>query len=204
MIGLLNWEAKKLCRICNPGVYWTTTIVVLWTKYVFALCSGEKSSFVWKPNQFNTYVTLKLQNVKSTTTSVKGNEPEWEVDFIFETNRMDIGLIIEVWNKGMLWDKLLGLQWMPLTRIKYTNEMGEGQWLSLDQDLVMQDGEVVGTKVPTGHSLLLEAHELPCDIEDLEEEELVKKLDYLNVILGSEISSLREQDRRHNFSLNCE
>lgn len=40
---------------------------------------------------------------------------------------------------------------------------GEGQWLSLDQELVMEEGEVVGTKVPTGHSLLLEAHfELPC------------------------------------------
>ncbi|GIY71958.1 hypothetical protein CDAR_47931 [Caerostris darwini] len=178
----------------RPPVIDVTHDVTIWRKL-------KRAALVGNPNQFNTYVTLKLQNVKSTTTSVKGNEPEWEVDFIFETNRMDIGLIIEVWNKGMLWDKLLGLQWMPLTRIKYTNEMGEGQWLSLDQDLVMQDGEVVGTKVPTGHSLLLEAHfELPC--EDLEEEELVKKLDYLNVILGSEISSLREQDRRHNFSLN--
>ncbi|KAG8189118.1 hypothetical protein JTE90_028657 [Oedothorax gibbosus] len=161
----------------------------------------KRAALVGTANQFNTYVTLKLQNVKSTTTSVKGNEPAWESDFIFETNRMDIGLIIEVWNKGMLWDKLLGLQWMPLTRIKYTNEGGEGQWLSLDQELMMEEGEVVGTKVPTGHSLLLEAHfELPC--EDLEDEELMKKLDYLNVILGHEISSLREQDRRHNFSLN--
>ncbi|GFS29195.1 hypothetical protein NPIL_655762 [Nephila pilipes] len=163
----------------------------------------KRAALVGTPSQFNTYVTLKLQNVKSTTASMKGNEPEWEIDFIFETNRMDIGLIIEVWNKGMLWDKLLGLQWLPLTRIKYTNESGEGQWLSLDQELVMENGEVVGTKVPTGHSLLLEAHfELPCDIEDLEDEELMKKLDYLNVILGNEISSLREQDRRHNFSLN--
>lgn len=34
----------------------------------------------------------------------------------------------------------------------------EGQWLSLDQELVIEEGEVVGTKVPTGHSLLLEAH----------------------------------------------
>lgn len=32
--------------------------------------------------QFNTYVTLKLQNVKSTTVTVKGNEPYWEQDFL--------------------------------------------------------------------------------------------------------------------------
>ncbi|XP_054720543.1 uncharacterized protein LOC129230167 [Uloborus diversus] len=167
------------------------------------LCVQVRSAaLIGPPTQFNTYVTLKLQNVKSTTVSVKGNNPSWEQDFIFETNRLDIGLIIEVWNKGMLWDKLLGTQWMPLTRIKYTNETGEGQWLSLDQELVMEEGEVVGTKVPTGHSLLLEAHfELPCD--DLEEAELMKKLDFLNEVLGQEISSLREQDRRHNFTHNC-
>lgn len=32
--------------------------------------------------QFNTYVILKLQNVKSTTVTVKGNEPYWEQDFL--------------------------------------------------------------------------------------------------------------------------
>lgn len=42
----------------------------------------------------------------------------------------------------------------------------EGQWLSLDQELVIEEGEVVGTKVPTGHSLLLEAHfEVGCGKE---------------------------------------
>lgn len=32
--------------------------------------------------QFNTYVTLKLQHVKSTTVTVKGPEPCWEQDFL--------------------------------------------------------------------------------------------------------------------------
>ncbi|OWR48101.1 putative unc-13 [Danaus plexippus plexippus] len=32
--------------------------------------------------QFNTYVTLKLQNVKSTTVTVKGPTPCWEQDFL--------------------------------------------------------------------------------------------------------------------------
>lgn len=32
--------------------------------------------------RFNTYVTLKLQNVKSTTIQVKGNNPCWEQDFL--------------------------------------------------------------------------------------------------------------------------
>lgn len=36
---------------------------------------------------------------------------------------MDIGLIIEVWNKGMIWDKLLGSQWLPLMHIQYASEV---------------------------------------------------------------------------------
>uniref|UniRef100_T1JHU6 C2 domain-containing protein n=1 Tax=Strigamia maritima TaxID=126957 RepID=T1JHU6_STRMM len=32
--------------------------------------------------QYNTYVTLKLQNVKSTTVTVKGSHPCWEQDFL--------------------------------------------------------------------------------------------------------------------------
>lgn len=32
--------------------------------------------------KFNTYVTLKVQNVKSTTIAVRGNLPSWEQDFM--------------------------------------------------------------------------------------------------------------------------
>ncbi|KAI5724921.1 hypothetical protein M8J77_008782 [Diaphorina citri] len=39
---------------------------------------------------------------------------------------------------------------------------GPGQWLSLDGELVMMGGEVVGTKIPTGHSILMDCRfELP-------------------------------------------
>lgn len=32
--------------------------------------------------QFSTYVTLKLQNVKTTTLTVKGADPVWDQDFL--------------------------------------------------------------------------------------------------------------------------
>lgn len=35
-----------------------------------------------KTAQYNSYVTLKLQNVKSTTITVKGLNPIWEQDFM--------------------------------------------------------------------------------------------------------------------------
>ena len=41
-----------------------------------------------------------------------------------ETMRLDTGLIIEVWNKGMLWDSLLGLNWLPLRKIHHSNQVG--------------------------------------------------------------------------------
>lgn len=37
--------------------------------------------------------------------------------------RLDTGLIIEVWNKGMLWDSLLGLNWLPLQKIHHSNQV---------------------------------------------------------------------------------
>ncbi|KXZ75740.1 hypothetical protein TcasGA2_TC035020 [Tribolium castaneum] len=118
-------------------------------------------------SQFNTYVTLKLQNVKSTTVTVKGATPCWEQDFLFETNDLNTGLLIEVWSKGMIWDRAMGYHWIPLQTVQYSNEEGNGQWLSLEAELVMRDGEVVGTKNPTGHSLLVDCRfELPfgrCD-----------------------------------------
>lgn len=38
------------------------------------------------------------------------------------------------------------------------SKVGEGQWLSLDAELELINGEVCGTHTPTGHMILLEAH----------------------------------------------
>ena len=42
--------------------------------------------------------------------------------FFSETNRLDTGLIVELWNKGMLWDKLIGTHWLPLLGVKHSNQ----------------------------------------------------------------------------------
>ncbi|GLV31616.1 hypothetical protein CBL_07377 [Carabus blaptoides fortunei] len=145
--------------------------------------------------QFNTYVTLKLQNVKSTTVTVKGANPCWEQDFLFETNDLNTGLLIEVWSKGMIWDRAMGYHWIPLEGVQYANEDGNGQWLSLEGELEMRDGEVVGTKSPTGHSLLVDCRfELPFDPENTEAADLQRKLEMLNNIMDQEARA--EQARR--------
>ncbi|XP_014251915.2 uncharacterized protein LOC106668030 isoform X2 [Cimex lectularius] len=145
--------------------------------------------------QFNTYVTLKLQNVKSTTVTVKGPNPSWNQDFLFETNDVNTGLLMEVWNKGMLWDRALGYHWLPLPAVHYSNEEGPGEWVSLDAELVMMDGEVVGTKEATGHSLLVDCRfELPFDAENTEAADLQRKLELLNSIVDQEAKA--EQARR--------
>ena len=40
-----------------------------------------------------------------------------------ETVQLELGLTIELWNKGMLWDKLLGTHWLPLTNVKFSNKV---------------------------------------------------------------------------------
>uniref|UniRef100_A0A0M3HZR8 C2 domain-containing protein n=1 Tax=Ascaris lumbricoides TaxID=6252 RepID=A0A0M3HZR8_ASCLU len=121
-------------------------------------------TFIHKVNldEFHSYVVVKLQNVKSTTVAVKGNQPCWEQEFIFETNRLDNGMMLELWNKGVLWDKLIGVHYIPLTSVQYSSAPGSGKWLQVDQELETRNGHTVGTSRPTGHSLLVDVRfELP-------------------------------------------
>jgi hypothetical protein len=37
-----------------------------------------------------------------------------------EINEFDLGLTIELWNRGILWDKLLGVSWLPLMQINHS------------------------------------------------------------------------------------
>ena len=40
-----------------------------------------------------------------------------------ETARVDVGLVVELWNKGMLWDKLMGTHWLSLTTVKQSSKV---------------------------------------------------------------------------------
>ncbi|XP_025017990.1 uncharacterized protein LOC112539558 [Tetranychus urticae] len=163
------------------------------------LCVNVRRARLIGPDaaQYSTYVTLKLQNVKSTTVTVKGSNPNWEQDFLFETNRLDTGLIVELWNKGLLWDKLLGCHWIPLTIIPMAAEaMDDGQWLSLDGEFIIEEGEVCGTHTPTGHYILIEAHfEPPFEytIEDVTE--FSRNLDLLNNYTDQEKTNWQPENR---------
>ncbi|KAM8887611.1 protein unc-13 homolog A isoform 3-T3 [Synchiropus picturatus] len=152
------------------------------------LCVGVKKAKLDGPQEkFNTYVTLKVQNVKSTTIAVRGSQPCWEQDFMFEINRLDLGLTVEVWNKGLIWDTMVGTLWIPLCSIRQSNEDGPGQWLTLDSNVIMAENEICGTKDPTFHRLLLDTRfELPLDIPEEEARYWAKKLEQLN--------AMRDQD----------
>uniref|UniRef100_A0A336KAX6 CSON003122 protein n=1 Tax=Culicoides sonorensis TaxID=179676 RepID=A0A336KAX6_CULSO len=127
----------------------------------------KRASYVGdQASQLNTYVTLKLQNVKSTTVTVKGAEPCWEQDFVFETTSGDTGLVVEVFSKEMLiLNHAIGHKYIPLNTIPYgyPNEV-TSQWYTLDKELITQNGAVVGSKDPTGHMIMLDCRfELPYD-----------------------------------------
>jgi hypothetical protein len=116
------------------------------------------------PTQFNCYVVLKLQNVRSSTDTCGGLQPGWEQDFLFETNSLDTGLLVELWNKGLLWDKLLGCLWIPLSEVRYSSpsdspERNQGNWYVLNAEVVRdQRNQVLGTQLNTQHMLLIDCH----------------------------------------------
>uniref|UniRef100_A0A672NC88 Unc-13 homolog B n=1 Tax=Sinocyclocheilus grahami TaxID=75366 RepID=A0A672NC88_SINGR len=134
-------------------------------------------------DKFNAYVTLKVQNVKSTTITVRGDQPCWEQDFMFEISRLDLGLIIEVWNKGLIWDTMLGTAWIPLKSICHSEEEGPGEWIFLDSEVLMKADEIYGTKNPTPHRVLLDTRfELPFEIPEDEARYWTGKLERINAM----------------------
>ncbi|CAG5867254.1 unnamed protein product [Menidia menidia] len=148
------------------------------TPVVFVRCP-----FVSVDDKFNTYVTLKVQNVKSTTITVRGEQPCWEQDFMFEINRLDLGLIVEVWNKGLIWDTMVGTSWIPLKNVRQSEEEGSGEWIFLDAEVLMKADEIYGTKNPTPHRLLLDTRfELPFDIPDDEAQYWTGRLERINTM----------------------
>uniref|UniRef100_A0A7N8Y8U1 Protein unc-13 homolog A-like n=1 Tax=Mastacembelus armatus TaxID=205130 RepID=A0A7N8Y8U1_9TELE len=150
----------------------------------------KKAKLDGPQEKFNTYVTLKVQNVKSTTIAVRGNLPSWEQDFMFEINRLDLGLTVEVWNKGLIWDTMVGTVWIPLRSIRQSNEEGPGEWLTVDSQVIMADNEICGTKDPTLHLVLLDTRfELPLDIPEDEARYWAKKLEQLNAMRDQDVSS---------------
>lgn len=138
---------------------------------------GEQS------NQFNTYVTLKLQNVKISTQCQKGSEPVWDQDFSLwviytylcldfsfqlsssETTTIDTGLVVEIWSKNLLLDRTIGYVYIPLDSIAYNqyDYSSFDQWYNVDSEQITNNGAVCGTKNPTGHMIFLNVHfDTPC------------------------------------------
>ncbi|XP_062870768.1 protein unc-13 homolog B [Trichomycterus rosablanca] len=146
------------------------------------LCVRVKKAKLRGPSdKFNAYVTLKVQNVKSTTITVRGNQPCWEQDFMFEINRLDLGLIVEVWNKGLIWDTMLGTAWIPLGSVRHSEEEGSGEWATLHSEVLMKADEIYGTKNPTPHQVLLDTRfELPFEIPEEEARYWSSKLESIN------------------------
>ncbi len=129
---------------------------------------------------------MKLLSVKSTTVCVKGATPCWEQDFMFDiaeppyrSGAAEPGLLVELWNKGVIWDTIIGYVWVPLDKIagfdlmmqafnrgvnpnqhNKTNGTSGGTWFNIDAELSLgPDGtDVKGTKLTTGHKIFLDSH----------------------------------------------
>ena len=90
--------------------------------------------------------------------------------FNSETNATsNSGVVIEVWCKNLILDRALGFQYIPLDTLPYNQfeyPATYEQWFTIDTDLVTVNGEVQGTRDPTGHMILLDLHfELPYDVD---------------------------------------
>uniref|UniRef100_A0A7N8XI69 Protein unc-13 homolog B-like n=1 Tax=Mastacembelus armatus TaxID=205130 RepID=A0A7N8XI69_9TELE len=152
-------------------------------------------------NKFNAYVTLKVQNVKSTTITVRGDQPCWEQDFMFEISHLESGLVVELWNKGLIWDTMIGTALIPLHTIRQSDEEGPGEWTSLDSEVLMREDEICGTTNPTPHQVLLDTRfELPFDIPEDEAQYWTSKLERINTMQINDEYPLQEEVQRRRMA----
>ncbi|XP_035999686.1 uncharacterized protein LOC110368697 [Fundulus heteroclitus] len=143
----------------------------------------KKAKLHGPPDKFNAYVTLKVQNVKSTTITVRGNQPCWEQDFMFEISNLESDLVVELWNKGLIWDTMIGTALIPLDTIHQSDEEGPGEWTALDSEVLMKEDQICGTTNPTAHQVLLDTRfELPFDIPEDEAQYWTSKLERINTM----------------------
>ncbi|XP_065497991.1 protein unc-13 homolog A-like [Caloenas nicobarica] len=74
------------------------------------------------------------------------------------------GFIIELWKKGLLWDSILGVLWIPLATVEHGTDEGPGTWWTLHSEVIKKGSEIQGTKTPTSHEILLDVYfALPFD-----------------------------------------
>nr|XP_046241888.1 protein unc-13 homolog B-like [Scatophagus argus] len=160
----------------------------------------KKAKLHGPPDKFNAYVTLKVQNVKSTTITVRGDQPCWEQDFMFEINHLESGLVVELWNKGLIWDTMIGTALIPLDTIQQSDEEGPGIWTSLDSEVLMREDEICGTTNPTPHQVLLDTRfELPFDIPEDEAQYWTSKLERINTMRIHDEYPLQEEVHRRRM-----
>ncbi|XP_051278381.1 protein unc-13 homolog B-like isoform X6 [Dicentrarchus labrax] len=161
----------------------------------------KKAKLHGPPDKFNAYVTLKVQNVKSTTITVRGDQPCWEQDFMFEINHLESGLVVELWNKGLIWDTMIGTALIPLDTIRQSDEEGPGKWTSLDSEVLMREDEICGTTNPTPHQVLLDTRfELPFDIPEDEAQYWTSKLYRINTMPIHDEYPLQEEVQRRRMA----
>ncbi|KAM6931348.1 protein unc-13 homolog B-like [Xenentodon cancila] len=161
----------------------------------------KKAKLHGPPDKFNAYVTLKVQNVKSTTVTVRGDQPCWEQDFMFEINHLDSGLVVELWNKGLIWDTMIGMALIPLDSIQQCDEEGPGEWTCLDSEVLMKEDQICGTTNPTPHQVLLDTRfELPFDIPENEAKYWTSKLERINTMQIHDEYPPQDEVQRRNMA----
>ncbi|XP_044051098.1 protein unc-13 homolog B-like isoform X2 [Siniperca chuatsi] len=161
----------------------------------------KKAKLHGPPDKFNAYVTLKVQNVKSTTITVRGDQPCWEQDFMFEISHLESGLVVELWNKGLIWDTMIGTALIPLDTVQQSDEEGPGKWTSLDSEVLMREDEICGTTNPTPHQVLLDTRfEVPFDIPEDEAQYWTSKLERINTMRIHDEYPLQEEVQRRRMA----
>ncbi|XP_029430715.1 protein unc-13 homolog A-like [Rhinatrema bivittatum] len=123
-----------------------------------ATCMVKEGKLHKATDTYNTYIVLKVHNLKSTTVTRGGSKPRWEQDYIFEIQDTESCLSVELWRKGWLRDTLLGTISIPLQTVQHAIDEGTGEWWPLHSEIIRRGNEINTIKALTTHEILLDVY----------------------------------------------
>lgn len=133
-----QWDLHRIPSYCVSSSVFSASL------YWYFQIEQINNASARHDNKYSTRPKLKKKNQERTKTTSSQSLSNLSchmslcllIDlFLFllssEINRLDLGLTVEVWNKGLIWDTMVGTLWIPLRSIRQSNEVHSYRFFSL-------------------------------------------------------------------------
>lgn len=124
-----NWEKKIGMRIHKMYSGFCKSVGKMYVLlHLLTMCTFK----TWQSANINSVANVHVHMVECRVNAFRSSLRQSSDIFLCplcssflgsEISRLDLGLTVEVWNKGLIWDTMVGTVWIPLHSIRQSNEV---------------------------------------------------------------------------------